>query len=178
MLESPLESKEIKSVSPKENQSWIHIGRTEAAILGHLMQRANSLEKTLLLGKTEGRRRRGREEDEMVGWHHWLSGCEFEQTLEDSEGQEAWHPTVHGVTKSWTWLRDCTKIQGTVLGTREAAMLPSINQMTRDVHSSRKRLTVNRKSIYIEQSQTSLSTIKTTKLDKGMQRDWARGYFR
>ena len=54
---------------------------------GHLMRRANSLEKTLMLGKTEGRRRRGTTEDEMVGWHHWLNGHEFEQTLRDSEGQ-------------------------------------------------------------------------------------------
>ena len=41
--------------------------------LGHLMQRTDSLEKTLMLGKTEGRRRRGRQ-DEMVGWHHWPGG--------------------------------------------------------------------------------------------------------
>ena len=47
---------------------------------GHLMQRANSLEKTLMPGKTEGRRRRGRE-DEMVGWHHQLNGHECEQAL-------------------------------------------------------------------------------------------------
>ena len=45
--------------------------------LGHLMQRTDSLEKTLMLGKTEGRRRRGRQ-DEMVGWHHRLDGHEFE----------------------------------------------------------------------------------------------------
>ena len=51
------------------------------------MQRAKSLEKTLVLGKIEGRRRRGAAEDEMVGWHHQLSGCEFEQTLGDDEGQ-------------------------------------------------------------------------------------------
>ena len=43
---------------------------------GHLMQRTDSLEKTLMLGKIEGRRRRGRQ-DEMVGWHHQLSGHEF-----------------------------------------------------------------------------------------------------
>ena len=53
---------------------------------GHLMQRADSLEKTLVLGKIEHRRRRGRW-DEMVGWHHHLNGHEFEQTLGDSEGQ-------------------------------------------------------------------------------------------
>ena len=45
---------------------------------GYLMQRADSLEKTMMLGKTEGRRRRGRH-DEMVGWHHRLNGHEFEQ---------------------------------------------------------------------------------------------------
>ena len=53
---------------------------------GHLMWRAKSLEKTLMLGKIEGRRRRGWQ-DEMVGWHHWLSGHESEQTKEHSEGQ-------------------------------------------------------------------------------------------
>ena len=56
---------------------------------GYLMQRADSLEKTLMLGKIEGRRRRMRlrAEDEMVGWHHRLNGHEFEQALGDSEGQ-------------------------------------------------------------------------------------------
>ena len=53
---------------------------------GHLMQRADLLEKTLILGKTEGKRRRGETEDEMVGWHHQLNGYEFEQTPGDSEG--------------------------------------------------------------------------------------------
>ena len=51
----------------------------------HLIQRANSLEKTLMLRKTEGEK--GVTEDEMVGWHHQLNGHEFEQTLGDSEGQ-------------------------------------------------------------------------------------------
>ena len=54
---------------------------------GHLMQRANSLEKTLMLGKIEGKMRRGLPEDERVRDYHRLSGHEFEQTLEDSEGQ-------------------------------------------------------------------------------------------
>ena len=54
---------------------------------GHLMWRTDLLEKTLMLGKIEGRRRRGRQEDEMVGWHHWLNGHEFEQTPGDGEGQ-------------------------------------------------------------------------------------------
>ena len=54
---------------------------------GHLMWRTDLLEKTLMLGKIGGRRRRGRQEDEMVGWHHWLNGHEFEQTPGDGEGQ-------------------------------------------------------------------------------------------
>ena len=56
---------------------------------GHLMGRADSLEKTLMLGKIEGRRRRGTAEDEMVGWHHWFNGYKFEQTPGDSEGQRS-----------------------------------------------------------------------------------------
>ena len=62
-LESPLDSMDIKPISPKENQSRIFIGRTdaeaEAPILCHLMQRANSLEKSLMLGKIEGKKRKG-----------------------------------------------------------------------------------------------------------------------
>ena len=53
---------------------------------GLLMQRADSFEKTLMLGKIEGRRGRGRQ-DEMAGWHHQLNGHEFEQTPGDGEGQ-------------------------------------------------------------------------------------------
>ena len=62
-LESPLDCKEIQPVHPKGDQSWVFIGRTDAEvetpILGHLMRRADSLEKTLMLGKIEGRRKRG-----------------------------------------------------------------------------------------------------------------------
>ena len=64
-LESLLDSKAIQPVHPKGDQSWVFIGRTEVEaetpIFGHLMQRADSLEKTLMLGKIEGRRRRGRQ---------------------------------------------------------------------------------------------------------------------
>ena len=54
---------------------------------GHLMLRVDSLEKSLMLGKIEGKRRRGPTEDETVGWHHQLNGHEFEQTSGDSDGQ-------------------------------------------------------------------------------------------
>ena len=60
-LESPLDFKEIQPVHPKGNQSWVFIGRTVLKLklqyFGHLMQKADSFEKALMLGKTEGRRR-------------------------------------------------------------------------------------------------------------------------
>ena len=89
-LESPLDCKEFKPVNPKGNQPWVPIGRTiaksEAPVLCHLMGRTDSLEKTLILGKTEGKEE-GTAEGEMIRKYHWLSGHEFEQTLGDSEGQ-------------------------------------------------------------------------------------------
>ena len=82
----------------RSNQSILKEINTEYALEGlvlklklqyfdHLMQRADSFEKTLILGKIESGRRRRPTEDEMIGWHHRLTGHEFEQTLGDSEGQ-------------------------------------------------------------------------------------------
>ena len=74
------------------------------------MRRTDSLEKTLNVGKTESRRRRGWQSHLiMVGWHHQLSGHAFEQTLGDSEGQGSLVCCVHGISKSWTQLRDWTR---------------------------------------------------------------------
>ena len=90
-LESPLDSKEIKPVNRKGNQPWVYslaeqMLKLKLQYFRHLMRRADSLEKTLMLAKTEGRRRRGWQA-EMVEWHHWLNEHGFEQTLRDSEGQ-------------------------------------------------------------------------------------------
>ena len=90
-LESPLDSKEIQPVHPKGNQPWIFIGRTDAEAEAPLLWPPDV--KNRLTGKDpdagKGWRQeeKGTTEDEMVGWHHWLSGHEFEQTLGDSEGQ-------------------------------------------------------------------------------------------
>ena len=61
--------------------------RLKAQFFGHLMQRTDSLEKTLMLGKDWRQEDKGAREDGMVGWHHWLNGCEFEQAPGDGEGQ-------------------------------------------------------------------------------------------
>ena len=88
-LESPLDCKEIKSVNLKWNQSWIFIGRidpeAELQYFTHLMWRADSLEKTLMLGKFDSRRKRKQQRMRWVAWHHQLNGHEFEQTLGDDE---------------------------------------------------------------------------------------------
>ena len=89
-LESPLDCKEIKPVNSKGNQSWIFIGRTdveaEALILWPLDAKNWLTGKDPDAGKDSEQEKRATE-DEMVGWHHWLNGREFEQTQGDSEGQ-------------------------------------------------------------------------------------------
>ena len=76
ILESPLDSKEIQPVHLKGDQSWVFIGRTDAKAetpyFGHLMQRADSFEKTLMLGKIEGRRSGGQRMRYLYGIIHSL----------------------------------------------------------------------------------------------------------
>ena len=110
-LESSMESKEIKLVNPKWNQSWIFIGRTdaEAPILWPPDGKNWFIEKDPGAGKDWGQEeKKGMTEDEMVWWHHRLSGHEFEQTLGDSEGQGSLVCHSLWVSKSRTWLSDWT----------------------------------------------------------------------
>ena len=90
-LKSPLDSKDIQTVSPKGNQSWIFIGRTDAEAEAPILWSSDG--KSWLIGKyfeseiDWGNDEKGLRENEMVGWHHWLNGHEFEQDLGDSERQ-------------------------------------------------------------------------------------------
>ena len=104
-LESPLDIKEIKPVNPKGNQPWTFTERTDAEaetpVLCHLMPRANSLEKTLMLGKIEGRRRRGWQ---RMRWLHGITDSmdmSLTKIWKIVKNRKAWRAAVHGVEKSW-----------------------------------------------------------------------------
>ena len=89
-LESPLDCKEIQTVHPKGDQSWIFIGRTDADAEAPLLWppdvKSLLTGKGLVAGKDWRQEEKGTTEDETVRWHHWLNAYEFEQTLRDSEG--------------------------------------------------------------------------------------------
>ena len=111
-LESPLDYKEIKPVNPKGNQSWIFIGRTDVEAETPILWPPDA--KSCLIRKDPDARKdwrweeKGTTEDEMVGWHQWLNGQEFEQAPGDGEGQEAWCAAAHGVAEIQAWLSNWT----------------------------------------------------------------------
>ena len=103
-----------KIVNPQRNQPWIFIGRTDAKAQTPIVWPPDA--KNWLIGKDPDagkdwkQEEKGTIKDEMVGWHHWLDGHEFEQVWDLVMAREAWCAAVHGVRKSWTQLSDWTEL--------------------------------------------------------------------
>ena len=115
-----LDSKEMKPVNPKVNQSWIFIGRTdaeaEAPILWPPDGKSSLIREDPDDEKNWSQEEKGTTEDEMVGIHHQVNGHEFEQLWEMVKDRETWCAVVHGVAKSWTWLSDCNNLEIPTVG--------------------------------------------------------------
>ena len=113
ILESPLDCKEIKWISPKGNQSWIFIGRTDpeaqAPILWLLDAKSWLIRKDPDAGKDWRQEEKGVTQDEMAGWHQWLNGCESEWTLGVGDGQgglacsDSWGRKESDTTERLNW---------------------------------------------------------------------------
>ena len=131
-LESYLDCKEIKPVNPKGNQPWIFSGRTDAEAEAPILQRVNSLEKTLMLGKIKGRRT---SENQKMGWLDGIidsmdmSLMKLRETVKNGEARSA---AVHGITKSQTCLSDWTTTEG-ILSTMWVGLVQSVEGLKSEI---------------------------------------------
>ena len=113
-LESPLDWKEIQPVHAKGDQPWVFFWRNDAKaetpVLWPPHAKSWLIWKDLDAGKDWRQEEKGTTENEMVGWHHWLSGHEFEQTVRDTEGQRSlvcYSPSGHRVRHNLGTEQEC-----------------------------------------------------------------------
>ena len=105
ILESPLDSKEIKPVNPKGNQPWIYIGKPHADAEAPILWPPNAKSQLLLkdtdAGKDWGQEEKEATEDEMVGWNHWSMNMSLSILWETGKDREAWCAVGHGSQTVW-----------------------------------------------------------------------------
>ena len=118
-LKMPLDCKELKPVNSKGNQPWIFIEgltlKVKLQYFGHVMGRADSLEKTLMLGKIEDGRERGQQRMRWLGGITRLINMSLSKFQKMVQDKEAWHAAAHGVTKSRTQLSGWTTTTNFIL---------------------------------------------------------------
>ena len=137
-LESPLDCKKIKPVNPKGNQSWIFTGmidaEAEAIILWPPDAKNWLIRKDLDAGKDWRQEEKETTKDEMVGWHHWLDGHEFEQVLGVGDGQGSlaccspWGHKESDMTEWLNWTDDYCFRENTRVGVVEGLLTFNLNR--------------------------------------------------
>ena len=142
-LESPLNCKEIQPVHPKGNQSWIFTGRTDVEVETPILWLPDA--KNWLIwkdpdaGKDWRQEKKGTTEDEIVGWHHWLNGHEFEWTLGGGDGQgglaccNSWGHKESDTTESLNWTELNSTYELNRAGDNMQPYLPFLSQFWTDL---------------------------------------------